>query len=171
MSLFASLNLIANAADERDYLLCVGDLIQNPVLLQMRNYNQHGNIDCLEHSISVSFASFLICRRLGLDERSAARGGLLHDFFLYDWKQEKPYEGMHAFAHPKVALRNAQEHFLINDTEKDIILYHMWPLCAKVPSTREAFIVTIVDKYCAVAELINCMNRNVINRLQSVAFA
>lgn len=120
----------------------------------MKNYTQHGNVSCLEHCINVSYYSFLVCRFFGLDCCSAARGGLLHDLFLYDWHNNsavKPRKGMHAFVHPSIALQNA-EIFSLNDIEKDIIKKHMWPLTIVPPRCPEALVVSFIDKYCAVIE-------------------
>lgn len=65
----------------REYLECVADIIGHEAVRSMKRYNQHGGVDCLEHCLNVSVTRFRICKRLGLDYRSAARGGLLHDFF------------------------------------------------------------------------------------------
>ena len=58
-------------------------------------------------SQSVSYYSFLICRRMGWDYRSAARAGLLHDLYFYDWRTKKYIRSGHASWHPRVALDNA----------------------------------------------------------------
>ena len=142
-----------NSNRYQEFKECIKDLTTNESINSMGNYLQHGNITCLEHSISVSYHSYLICRHLGLDFRSAARGGLLHDFFLYDWHVTKPENGLHGFTHPYAALKNANELFSLNDLEKDIIVKHMWPLTLKPPKYHEAFIVAFVDKYCASKEI------------------
>ena len=63
--------------------------------------------------------------------------------------------GSHNSAHPKIALKNAQEITEINEVEKDIILKHMFLCTFKggVPRFKESFIVTLVDKYCAITEV------------------
>jgi uncharacterized protein len=61
----------------------------------MEKFIQHSDVSCLEHCMSVSYNSYLICRRLGLNYQAAARGGLLHDLFLYDWHVSKPENGLH----------------------------------------------------------------------------
>jgi len=81
------------------------------------------------------------------------RGGLLHDFFLYDWHVKNQRKGLHGFTHPRVALENAIEHFDLNDTEKDIIEKHMWPLTIRLPKTKESLVVSLVDKYCSLLEI------------------
>lgn len=45
--------------------------------------------------------------------------------------------------------------FDLNDMEKDIIINHMWPVTIKLPRTKEAFILTLVDKYCATYETVS----------------
>jgi uncharacterized protein len=132
---------------------CISDLIQNEAVQSMETFKQHNETTCLEHSIAVSYRSYLLCKKIGLDYRSAARGGLLHDFFLYDWHIQKPKNRFHAFTHPETALKNADEKFLLNEKEKDIIENHMWPLTVRLPKSRESYIVSLVDKYCAMMEL------------------
>ena len=38
------------------------------------------------------------------------------------------------------------------DKEKDIIEKHMWPVTVAFPKSIEGFILTFVDKYCALSE-------------------
>ena len=44
--------------------------------------------------------------------------------------------------------------------EKDIILKHMWPVTIKLPKYKESYIVSSVDKYCALAESLNSYKHN-----------
>lgn len=137
-----------------EYKICISDLFQDESVLSMRKYIHHGNINCLEHSLNVSYKSFLISRRLKLDYKSAARGGLLHDFYLYDWHITKSKNGLHGYTHPTSALKNANERFELNNIEKDIILKHMWPLTLNLPKYKESFIICLIDKYCSLVEII-----------------
>lgn len=138
-----------------EYTECVGDLLESDIVLLMDQYRHHKNITCLEHSVHVSYSSFLLCKLLSCDYRSAARGALLHDLFLYDWRTTRPEQGLHAFAHPLIALENANKHFTLNEVEQDIIVKHMWPVTAKPPRFKESFIVSCVDKHCALMEIIS----------------
>ncbi|MGD9560097.1 MAG: HD family phosphohydrolase, partial [Oscillospiraceae bacterium] len=90
----------------------------------------------------------------GLDYRAAARAGLLHDLFLYDWHQHPSVTGarFHGFSHPAEALKNAEKAFALNDMEKEIILKHMWPLTLNPPRYKEAFVVLYHDKVCSFRE-------------------
>ena len=150
----SKLSLKANSANTAAYNKCISDLAEKEILFAMENFVQHSNISCLEHSIYVSYVSFRICRRLGLDYRSAARGALLHDFFLYDWHIKGKRKGLHGFTHSHAALTNANQHFHLNKLEKDIIAKHMWPLTVRLPKYKESFIVVLAEKYCATMEII-----------------
>ena len=80
---------------------------------------------------------------------------MLHDLFLYNWrKRENGRKGLHAFTHPRTAYENASKLFKLNDKEKDIILKHMWPVTFALPKYKESYILTLVDKYCALNESI-----------------
>lgn len=150
----SKLNLRVKFKSYTEYTNCVDDLLQSEIANSMNCCIQHGSVTCLEHSISVSYYSYMLCRLLHLDYRSAARGGLLHDLFLYNWHKSKQTGGMHSFTHPYMALSNANKYFLLNKIEKDIIVKHMWPLTIKFPRYRESYVVSFVDKYCAVLEAV-----------------
>ncbi|MCM8711584.1 HD family phosphohydrolase [Clostridium sp. SYSU_GA19001] len=164
----SKLKLKADSASEQEYKECICDLIQHDMVKSMKNFIQHGDINCLEHSLYVSYISFMICRKLRLDYRSAARGGLLHDFFLYDWHIGKPYKGLHGFIHPYIALQNANKYFNLNNREKDIIHKHMWPLTFRLPRYKEAFVVLMVDKYCASIEIIKLGSIRTVHKLKNI---
>ncbi len=161
----SNMKLRADSSSYIEFKDCIYDLIQNETVHSMEKYIQHSNITCLEHSIYVSYNSYLVCRGLGFDYQSAARGALLHDFFLYDWHITKPQNGLHGFTHPGAALRNANEKFSLNKIEKDIIEKHMWPLTIRFPKYKESFIVSFVDKYCSVTEIIKSREVNKVDRL------
>ena len=71
--------------NDPEYMECVKDILAHPVFNSMDQYIQHGNTTCKTHCIQVSYLGYRICRRYGGNWRSAARAGLLHDLFLYDW--------------------------------------------------------------------------------------
>lgn len=130
------------------------DILVNEKIKSMRSFMQHGDVSTLQHSISVAYMSFLFAKKLNIkvDIKSLIRGALLHDFFLYDWHIENKSGGMHGFKHPKIALKNAEEHFLLNERERDIIGKHMWPMTIILPKYKEALIVCLIDKYSAIIE-------------------
>ena len=150
-----SLNCAFDRACEKEislFLSCIEDLLESEEVQRMKSYTQHGKTSTFDHCMVVALKSFLFCRRFKLDYRSAARGGLLHDLFLYDWHDKEERVSLHGFHHPSIALNNANNIFSLNDKEKEIIKKHMWPLTFSPPKYLESFIVTIVDKYCAFKE-------------------
>ncbi len=134
---------------------------QHPEVQRMREFIQHGDVTTYQHCKNVVLVSFWLNRRfhLGADETSLAVGAFLHDFYLYDWHKHSSFRGlrrlfeMHGFAHPGSACVNAERCFAITRKEQNIISSHMWPLTFRhVPTCREAVIVCLADKYCAVLE-------------------
>lgn len=134
------------------YNICVSDLITSNGVQSMANYIQHGDVTTLRHCENVSYMSFAICKALNLDYRSAARGALLHDYYLYDWHNCPPCT-FHGYRHPAIAFANAHRDFPLNETESDIIKKHMWPLTlTKIPIYPESFVVCFCDKVQATIE-------------------
>lgn len=141
---------------DEEFNTIIADLTQNSTVQEMKNYIQHCDTTCYEHCHNVAYYSYLICKKYNLDYKSAARGGMLHDLFLYNWRKSRKkleLEGLHAFVHPKIALANSMKLFELNDIEKDVILKHMWPVTLfSLPKYPESYIITLVDKYCATKE-------------------
>ena len=132
-----------------------------PVAQKMRQFTQHGSISTYRHCADVTKMCFWLNRRLhlGAEETSLAVGAFLHDFYLYDWHKTGTFHGLrrlfelHGFSHPGSACVNAKRVFQITKKEENIISCHMWPLTFRhVPSCREAVIVCLADKYCAIVE-------------------
>ena len=133
----------------------IKDIISNDVVKQMKQYRQHCNTSCYKHCMQVAYFTYIACKKLKLDYISATRAAMLHDLFLYDWRTKYrniELPGLHAFVHPKIALKNASELFELNDMEQDIISKHMWPVTFALPKYKESYIVTVMDKYSACLE-------------------
>ncbi len=135
-----------------EYYDCVSDIIGSCEVQSLMEHRQHMNVNRLQHSINVSYYSFLLCKKLGLDSRAAARGGLLHDLFFYQFSDKDAPAGWHITVHPKQALKNAERLTKLSRKEREIIVKHMWPFCA-FPKYAETHIVALVDKYCAMCEV------------------
>lgn len=144
--------------DDMEYNAIVKDILENTEFMRLDDFFHH-NSSILEHAKVVSYISYRICKYFNLDYTSAARGGLLHDFFLYDWRNhdepELHRDKYHGLEHPRIALENAMKHFNVNEVEKDIIIKHMWPLTLVPPRYQESYIVTFVDKYVSSKEFID----------------
>ncbi len=137
----------------KEFMQCIEDILELDEVKELDNYVQHCNTSRLQHSLNVAYYGFLWAKKRGLDARSVARAGMLHDLYLYDWRKVKTKQH-HAFHHPKEALKNAQLLFELNEIEKDSIVNHMWPLSEAFPKYKESYILSFADKYCAVAEVI-----------------
>ena len=139
----------------QEFYECIREVAGHPVVRSMRKYPMHGTTSCYKHCLRVAYYNYLWCRSLGLDARSAARAGMLHDLFLYDWHKHGEETGtrFHGLTHPGEALKNAEKLFKLNDTERDAIRSHMWPVTLfTIPRTGEAWITTLTDKYCGGVE-------------------
>lgn len=135
-----------------EYKECLEGILDHEQVLKLDLHTQHCNTSRLQHSINVSYYSFLICRKFGWDYRSAARAGLLHDLYFYDWRVTKYLRSGHASWHPRVALDNARKITELNKVEIDAIEKHMWPCTPVPPRYIESYVITFVDKTCAVVE-------------------
>ena len=157
---------------QTEFASIVKDLMTNETVQKMKYYKQHYDTSCFEHCRNVAYYSYLICKKYNLDYVSVARAGMLHDLFLYDWRQRQDgRKGLHAFTHPRTALENASKLFSLNEKERDIILKHMWPVTIKLPKYKESYIITLVDKYCALQESIKAYkSKRSIQKLYRYAY-
>lgn len=138
-----------------DFYECIRDIAHHPVVLRMKLYPHHGRTNCYQHCLHVAFCNYQWCRFLQLDAASAARAGMLHDLFLYDWHTHAKKTGnhFHGLTHPGTALKHASKFFHLNYIETDIILNHMWPVTFyRLPKTKEGWVSTFTDKYCGLLE-------------------
>ena len=119
-----------------EFVEIVRDILEDEEFRKLSGYIQHVKTTRLIHSLNVSYISWKMARKLGCDERAAARAGLLHDFFLYRFSDPKPVKEFQAFYHPKVAARNSKERFDISEKERLAILSHMFPLGPHPPAGR-----------------------------------
>lgn len=125
-----------------------------------RGFIQHGVVSVRAHVIAVALASLRIADALGrlgirTDRAALTRGALLHDYFLYDWHDHDPSHRLHGFTHPFTALARAEEDYDLTDRERTIIKRHMFPLVPVPPTCREAWIVCLADKACALGETVS----------------
>lgn len=167
--------LLTKIFNDTEFLSIISDMINNKTVLEMKNFRQHCNTSCFDHCLVASYFCYKICKKYNLDYVSCARAAMVHDLFLYDWrKRQDGRKGLHAFTHPFTAYKNASSIFKLNEKEKDIILKHMWPVTFKLPKYKESFVLTYVDKKCALletwSEICNLYTRKKIFRYAYVFF-
>lgn len=141
-----------NFLEDNEYYMIVKDIINHPEFQKRKEFIHHENESVFNHVLEVSYYSYLYCKKKNLDYKSAAIGGLLHDFYPNPWqnckKVKKKFFKMHGFVHAKEALENAKNFFPQYMTPKieNIIERHMFPLNITPPKYKEAWVVTMMDK-------------------------
>ena len=135
---------------DAEYYYIVKEILEHNEFIKRLNYNHHENRSVFVHSLMVSTLSYKIAKKMKLDYKSAAIGGLLHDFYYEDWQlsKKKGIKNLHGFVHAREAYENSNIHFknLTNYKVNDIIIKHMFPLNIKPPKYIEGWIVTLFDK-------------------------
>ena len=149
------------------YTNIVEDILNNQGFLKIGDCKHHG-ITRLEHSVRVSYYSYLIAKKMKLNYIAAARGGLLHDFFTKEDLSAKKQKLSVVF-HPYEALENACNNFQVTEIEKDIIINHMFPtLPHKIPKYLESWLVSIVDKIVATYEFYYSYGKNFVYKFSNL---
>lgn len=141
---------------ETQILAAAGRLEQQGRYADTRRFVQHGGVTVYAHCVRVAALSCRLADAFGwdVDRDALIRGALLHDYFLYDWHEKDPSHRLHGFTHPRTALRNACADWTLSDREQNIILRHMFPLTPVPPRCREAWLVCLADKLCAMQEMV-----------------
>lgn len=143
---------------ESEYYGIVKDILEHPEFLKRKDYIHHENCSVYEHCLMVSILSYLWAKKWSWDYRSAAIGGLLHDFYDKPWQTsdhklmahpKTKFLKQHGFIHASQAVKNAYLFFpqIMNLRIENIIKRHMFPLNITPPRYKESWIVTLVDKY------------------------
>ena len=135
-----------------EYYQIVKEILNCDEFQKRKNYKHHGEQSVYEHSLKISILSYKIAKKMGADYKSAAIGGLLHDFYDKPWQnnfKKTKFHQQHGFVHAKQALMNSKKFFpqLVNKKVSNIIVRHMFPLNIIPPRYIEGWIITSVDKY------------------------
>ena len=134
------------------------ELLADPRVQLMKGFKAHGCKSVYDHCLDVALKAYELDELTGCrcDRQTLLRGALLHDFYLYDWHETRakvPFFQKHGFSHPAIACENARKYLQVDDAVAEVIRCHMWPLTLRsFPSSREAMIVCLADKYCALRE-------------------
>ena len=152
----------------------VKDILLNDEFQKRKIFPHHHDISVWDHSILVSFRSFIIAKSFKVSKENVAIAGLLHDFYPWCWINTKELEEfedgkyleenkrkkrtifeMHAFTHGKAAAENYIKFFpeLENKRITNSIKRHMFPVTIIPPRYLEGIIITTIDKFNSVNEL------------------
>lgn len=152
-----------NKENSDGFFEAVEDIYFSDEVQSLRQYEQHLEIDRLQHITTVSYLSYKICKKLSLDYKAATRAAVMHDLVYYDWRDGETggWHRLHGYKHPNYACLNARELYPpLSAKEENIIRRHMWPLTVLPPSSKEGLVVTLMDKYCATIEVLYSVNKN-----------
>ena len=73
----------------QEFLNCIQDILEIDDVKQLKSFYQHFKTSRFQHCLNVSYYTFLICRRFHMDYVSATRAALVHDLYLYDWRNDE----------------------------------------------------------------------------------
>ena len=123
-------------------------------VLRMKEYVHHAPITAYDHCLGVVSKCVDIATRLRLavDWEALLLSALLHDYYLYPFQEHTAFHN--CFAHPKKAAENAVALFDANALVRRAVRSHMFPAVPfPIPSSREAWIVSLADKMVAFKDL------------------
>lgn len=132
---------------------------RDPLINKMKEIPMHRGSNCYIHSFKVAKLSIhkAIKRRANYNLKNVLIASVLHDYYLYDWREHRELRKKHGKRHPLIAEANASRDFHISSEVSEIIKTHMWPLTPKYyPKTREAKLVNYVDDIVATREFMTC---------------
>ena len=92
---------------DQEFFDDIKDLLASDAVQRLKRYVHHKSGTRFDHSLYVAYRSYRFAKKMGWDSRAAARGGLLHDLFFYDWRDDDAPGGWHVTEHPVQALREA----------------------------------------------------------------
>lgn len=144
--------------NNKEYYEIVKKILEHSEFQKRKDFLHHENESVYEHSLKVSQLSYKIAKKIGVDYKSAALGGILHDFYTKPWQEDtekKPFLKKHGFTHAKEACDNTKIYFsdILTPKIENIILRHMFPLNITPPKYIESWIVTISDKIVSISVL------------------
>ena len=138
--------------ERKEFNELVGPITQNEEFQKRKKYPHHIHESVYEHVSKVAFDCYKIGKRFSLDYKSLAVAGMLHDFYEKPWqydKERKKFFQKHAFTHAKNAILNAKKVFgneVVTPKVEEIMLTHMFPVNKRIPRSKEAWLITLVDK-------------------------
>ena len=165
--------IIVNNPMFEEWFQIVETILRNDEFQRRKLFPHHHDMSVWDHSIFVSFRSFVTGGIFHCDKRVCAIAGLLHDFYPLAWlydeelakldggkymerlSRKEPLFKRHGFTHGKEAAENYIKFFpeLEDKRITDAIEKHMFPLTIRLPKYKESFIITLVDKTNSVHEL------------------
>ena len=145
----------------------------NPLINKMKEIPMHRGSNCFIHSFKVCkmVVHKAIKRKYNYNLKDLIIASILHDYYLYDWRQHHELKKKHGKRHPLIAERNAKRDFNISENVSFIIKTHMWPLTPGLyPKTKEAKLVNYVDDVVATREFLSSKRHKKIKEEKYLQF-
>ena len=138
-------------SDYIEFYEIIEPFISDKEFIRRKDFPHHIDESVYEHTFRVSYDCYRISKRFNLDYKNLTIAALLHDFYEKPWQNNKeavPFLEKHAFTHAHNAVLNAKKFYgeRINKTIEDIMETHMFPVNKKIPKSKEAWLLTLVDK-------------------------
>lgn len=124
-------------------------------ILKMREVPAHRGSNTYIHTFKLvkEVMRKAIKSREELDLENLLLATILHDYYLYDWRETKDRPHPHGKYHPHIAVENAKRDFDITDKVAEMMETHMWPLnLFHPPKGKEARLLCNVDTWVALKE-------------------
>ena len=156
-------NTMGMKSYDKEFLKIINDIITHNEFLKLKKFRHHINSNVYDHSIKVADMCYKHFKQFKMsgDVRELLRGALLHDYYLYDWRDKSPETRLHGFRHPKRALKNAlRDYPNLSKREIDMIRHHMFPLTISPPKTSFGWIVCFYDKIAAISDYFSKGKKN-----------
>ena len=132
-----------------------GDILNSEMFLRGFCQSHHFRSNVSDHELHVTKTSLRIAGLFATADREALiRACLCHDMGLIGQRKVVYTTGrMCITQHPLDSATRAEDILgSISDKERDIIEHHMFPLVLNRPDSKEAVIICIADKLCALYE-------------------
>lgn len=147
-----------------DPILCYGQsIIESPIFQSGYNQTHHLKMTVSDHAMdvtimSVTYARLLKKLHIKINEKDLVQGALCHDLGILGRDEKFENNRECCKMHPVLSVEEAKK--LIPDLDQktsDVIRRHMWPATAfkLPPNSKEAFLVSLADKYSAIREFIS----------------
>jgi len=130
-------------------------LYNDPRIKRLYDIKQHRGSNTLYHVMKVTRKAYTLAKHciVKVNYEDLITGAMLHDYFLYDWRNDRSKLKRHGHRHPKIAKANAIRDFNVNKKVQNIIVSHMWPInCFHLHTSLEGHIVSLADKYVSIRE-------------------
>ena len=119
-------------------------------------HHLHGNV--FRHTINVCVLALRLCyqleqRGIPVSEKDLIQAALCHDLGMIN-RDAKYKDRIDSWkCHPKESVRIAKELVPdLSENAQEMILSHMWPVAGSPPSSNEAMLLCIADKYASMEE-------------------